>query len=151
MNRDRLASDLILDEEVRLVVYDDKTGKSLRTGDTLQGNATIGVGRNLHEPLSEAAWRFLLNESIETVLADIDRACHWFDALDDVRQRAVVNMVFNLGLPRFLNFKKTIAAIERGDWQIAAIEALDSTWAQQVGARATRIAGMLRTGTDPET
>ena len=37
-----------------------------------------------------------------------------------------------------------IAAIKAGDWDRAAIEALDSRWAAQVGDRATEIAAMLR-------
>ena len=37
-----------------------------------------------------------------------------------------------------------IAAIKAGDWDRAAIEALDSRWAAQVGDRATEIASMLR-------
>ena len=53
-------------------------------------------------------------------------------------------MAFNMGQPRLAKFKRMIAAIKAGDWDRAAIEALDSRWAAQVGDRATEIAAMLR-------
>ena len=43
-----------------------------------------------------------------------------------------------------------IAAIKAGDWDRAAIEALDSRWAAQTGRRATDIAAMLRGDVCPE-
>ncbi len=60
------------------------------------------------------------------------------------KMNALLNMLFNLGEPRFRGFKKMIAAIKEGDWKKAADEALDSKWASQVGARADRIAATLR-------
>ena len=45
-----------------------------------------------------------------------------------------------------MKFKRMLAAIEKGDWDTAALEALNSKWADQVGARAKEIAEMLRTG-----
>ena len=36
------------------------------------------------------------------------------------------------------------AAMRRGDWQLAAAEALDSRWAGQTGHRAAEVAAMLR-------
>ena len=37
-----------------------------------------------------------------------------------------------------------IAALKAGDYERAAVEALDSKWARQVGARADRIAALYR-------
>jgi lysozyme len=47
--------------------------------------------------------------------------------------------MFNLGRPRLSRFKKFIAAINEGDWEIAAIEMMDSKWAVQVGPRSERL------------
>ena len=55
-------------------------------------------------------------------------------------------MLYNLGLPKFLKFKKMIAALEVGDYDRAAEEALDSKWRHDVGDRALRIARDLKHG-----
>ena len=39
---------------------------------------------------------------------------------------------------------KTLSALEKGDYNVAAKEALDSNWAKQVGDRANRIAKVFR-------
>jgi lysozyme len=55
-------------------------------------------------------------------------------------------MCFNLGMPRLRQFRNMLAALEAGDFETAAREALDSRWAGQVGARAERIAAQIRDG-----
>jgi lysozyme len=111
------------------------------------GNKTsIGVGRNLDDngiTLDEAY--FMLDNDIERCKRELSMY-PWFLRLDYNRQDAIVNMCFNLGLPRLLGFKRMIAALERKDYAKAAIEALDSRWAQQVKGRATDIALVIREG-----
>ena len=51
----------------------------------------------------------------------------------------MANMGFNLGLTRLLQFKKFLAAMEKGDYETAAIEMMDSRWAVQVKGRSTRL------------
>jgi lysozyme len=53
-------------------------------------------------------------------------------------------MIFNLGLSRFKNFKKTIKAIENKDFASAADEMLNSAWANQVGQRAITLSNKMR-------
>ena len=55
-------------------------------------------------------------------------------------------MVFNLGLSRFEKFKKTIAAIESGNYAKAAAEMVLSDWFIQVGNRGPELVEMMRTG-----
>lgn len=69
---------------------------------------------------------------------------------DSVRQAVVFSMLFNLGLTKFLRFKKTIAAIRRSNWWEASVEMLDSKWAKDVGYRAVVLADMMRTGEPPK-
>ena len=75
------------------------------------------------------------------------RAFPWFVRLNTVRRDVVLNMVFNLGLPRFRRFKKNIAAIKDKRWDDAAKEMLNSKWARQVKGRAKELARMMRKGT----
>ena len=62
------------------------------------------------------------------------------------RQRALVNMCFQLGTDGLSKFKRMISAIFNGDWVQAHAEALDSRWARQTPARANRVAKLLLEG-----
>ena len=55
-------------------------------------------------------------------------------------------MVYNLGITRLLKFKKMLAALDSGDYELAATEMLDSRYARQVKGRAKRNAYMMETG-----
>jgi lysozyme len=66
--------------------------------------------------------------------------------LDEWRQACLINMAFNLGLPTLKKFEKFRQALEDKDWEQASVEMLDSRWADQVGARATRLAKVIAEG-----
>ena len=114
------------------------------------GKLTIGVGRNLEDrgiTLSEA--RMLLANDLADVRNGLLNALPWVAQLDDVRQRVLVDMAFNLGLQGLLEFKRTLAAVQAGQYQQAATMMLQSRWAKQVGQRAERLSRMMVTGADP--
>jgi lysozyme len=58
----------------------------------------------------------------------------------------LVDMGFNLGVPRLMKFKRMWEAIEREDFEWAASEMLNSRWANQVGGRADRLAKVMEDG-----
>lgn len=133
---EQLKRDLIRDEDLRQKPYRCTSGK-----------LTIGVGRNLDDVgLSNDEALLLLDNDVRACMADLDRSLSWWRQLSDGRQRALLNMCFNLGWPRLSGFKKMLAALERGDFENASREALNSRWARQVGQRANRIADLLREG-----
>lgn len=139
MNRAMLKQTIIAAEGQRLTPYTDTAGK-----------LTIGVGRNLTDVgISLEESNLLLEHDLDTVQASVQQ--HWpsWATLDDVRQRAVLEMAFNLGVGGLLLFKHMLAALAIGDWHRAAQEARRSGWYHQVGPRGERIAVMLETGADP--
>ena len=108
---------------------------------------TIGVGRNLDDRgITEDEARYLLKNDIAIVEEELLRAKPSVADLDAVRQRVLVDMGFNLGLPILLKFQNMWAAIEDEDWVDAAEQMLDSRWAKQVGRRAARLADAMRSG-----
>lgn len=136
MNFPALISDLVRDEGEKLKPYTDSVGK-----------LTIGVGRNLDDVgISQSESRTMLENDIGKVCADLDRNIPEWRTWSEPRQRAIANMCFNLGWPRLSGFKDMLANMKAGNWQLAALDALDSKWAQQVGNRAVRIAAMLKEG-----
>jgi len=62
-----------------------------------------------------------------------------FDELPEEVQLILANMMFNLGRPRLTNFVRMREAVNKGDWQEAKIQMLDSKWANQVPNRANRL------------
>jgi lysozyme len=123
------------DEGVRFFPYKDTVGKW-----------TIGVGRNLSDNgLSEDEVEYILANDLRRTEIEA-KTFPWYDALDDVRQAVVLSMIFNMGLTRWKGFYNTIRAIERHDYEAAAINMVASKWARQVGERANRLAAMMRTG-----
>lgn len=111
---------------------------------------TIGIGRNIDPEggmgLSDEEAEYLLRNDIRRVSEELEKAFPWFKDLDTVRIHAMIDITFNLGLPRLKKFKKALTAMSIGDWKTAEIEFLDSKWARQVGYRAIELAEMIRTG-----
>jgi lysozyme len=134
-----MIAELRRDEGVERKPYTDSVGK-----------LTIGVGRNLTDVgLSDDEIDYLLHNDLKRVDADLDAHAAWWRTLDPVRQRVLRNLCFNMGWPRLAGFKNALGAMKAGKYATAANEMLDSTWARQVGARAQRLAAMMRTGRAP--
>ncbi len=124
-------------EGVRSTVYTDTAGIP-----------TIGVGRNLRDKgLSSPEVDYLLDNDILETSAFLVKTFPWFVALDTPRSMALIDMTFNVGPAGLLKSPKMLAAFASGDYATAAEEALDGPWAAQVGARATELAAIMRTGT----
>tara|TARA_R110000824_G_scaffold58566_1_gene158204 strand:+ start:623 stop:1072 length:450 start_codon:yes stop_codon:yes gene_type:complete len=135
---------LTLHEGLRLNAYDDATGKSIKRGDTLKGNLTIGIGRNLSSHgLTKREVVTLLKNDIQSARKKA-RRYKWFDALNNVRQSVIISLVFNMG--NIDGFKKMRTAISVKNYELASVELLDSRYAEQVGDRAIVLADYLRTG-----
>lgn len=126
---------LKLDEGESLTIYKC-------TGDVW----TIGRGRNLERGITKEESNYLFMNDLKRVQEELSSSFNWFYMLNDVRQGALINMAFNLGITRFKKFKKMIAALERKDYKEASIEMLDSKWANQVGDRAVRLSKQMLTG-----
>ncbi len=114
------------------------------------GKLTIGIGRNLDDRgITEAEAGFLLGNDIDDFQDRLTREIPWMVELDAVRQRVLLDMAFNLGVPGLLKFKRTLAAIRGKEYDRAAAMMLDSRWATQVGQRAKRLSRMMATGHIP--
>ena len=156
-NRDQLIQKLIAHEGMVLKVYQDTLGID-----------TIGIGRNLKGRginqdeleymgmksidavyklgITEKDAIFLANNDVDIVEEELLRIHPIVDELDEVRQIVLVDMAFNLGVPRLCKFKNMWAAVYDGDYDKAAVEMLDSRWATQVKSRAIVLSNAMREG-----
>jgi len=137
-------------EKLKLMLRRDE-GEVNHAYQDSEGYWTIGVGRLIDNAkgggITHEESMYLLGNDIKTVLGQCDREFDWFDELNEARKIVILNMVFNMGLGNFKNFKKTIAFISAGDYDEASIEMLDSTWSSQVGNRAARLSNIMKSGT----
>ena len=125
-------------------------GERLKPYRCTAGRLTIGVGRNLEDRgITREESAVLLANDIADMERELQRALPWVARLDEVRARVLVDMAFNLGVVGLLAFKRTLAAIEAGQYQQAATMMLDSKWAKQVGGRAERLSRMMATSKEP--
>lgn len=148
---------LIKHEGLRLEVYQDSLGID-----------TIGIGRNLKDRgitpaelewmdipnmavvhtmgITEADAMYLAENDIKIVEEELCKAHPCVEDLDAVRQLILMDMAFNMGVPRLNKFKNMWAAVHKGDFDTAAVEMLDSRWAKQVKGRATKLSEAMKLG-----
>ena len=153
----KLLDKLIEHEGMVLTVYQDSLGID-----------TIGIGRNLEDRgiskeefdhmdipnmnviyehgINEADARYLAKNDVQIVEEELLAAHPCVAELDAVRQLVLVDMAFNMGVPRLRKFKKMWAAVYEKDFMTAAKEMLDSRWANQVKSRSVKLANMMHTG-----
>jgi lysozyme len=143
-NLRKLIAELRRDEGVEYSPYNDTMGIH-----------TVGVGHNLRAKPLPDGWKYplndvqvdsLLDDDLEDVFHDLGRNLPWWTDLNDVRQRVLANMAFNLGIGKLLGFRNTLIAMRQGKYDAAADGMLNSVWAAQVKGRATRLADMMRKG-----
>lgn len=143
MDEDKLAADLKLEEGVRNKTYLDS-----------KGIASIGVGRNLRDVgLFPDEIDLLLKNDIRRSAADLDAHLPWWKQMDDVRQRVLCDLCFNMGIGNsqkgLLSFVNTLKALKSGDFNAAAQGLKDSKWYDDVGPnRGDKLIKMLETGLD---
>jgi len=120
------------------------------------GVPTIGVGCNLQVrvpddlcreiTISAIGSRRLFELRVAQARTDLQRYLPWTTSLDEVRQEALINLVFNMGIGGLLGFVRMLAALRAGDYVEAKRQLLDSRYAEQVGDRAKRVGTQLETG-----
>jgi len=115
------------------------------------GNATFGVGHlvlpsdDLQEGIEYDDTKIM--EFFERDFRQATLDAETFIKRESVDDRAfgcVINMAFQLGLPRLLKFKNFQYHLNKCDYQSASEEMLDSRWAKQTPNRANELADTMR-------
>lgn len=134
-SRQLLEAELTRDEGKRNKLYKDT-----------EGFWTIGIGRNMDaKPLSDEVISLMFREDIEEVERILDQEMPWWRDLTDARQRAVLNMGFNMGVYALAG-TPTFKLIEQGKYAEAGARLRGWKWAKQVGKRADRVIKMIVEG-----
>ncbi len=146
-----LKRELIRDEGQRMKPYRDSLGNwTVGVGHLLVGNElqrfVDPVTGKPRRTLTEAECGDMLTGDIVDAEHNLSRILPDWRGLDDVRQRALLNLSFNLG-PRLEKFVGFLRCAEDGLWDAAAENLKNSRWWRQVKSRGPRIAHMIATGT----
>jgi len=70
----------------------------------------------------------------------------FFDNLNGARQAVIVDMIYQLGLDGFRNFKRMIMALNSEDYERAAAEMMHSKWFSQSGRRSVINVAQMKIG-----
>lgn len=155
MDKDRAHNYIEQHEGRRHVAYADS-----------EGIPTVGVGFNLQKEnarerieqleldyeavcgkrcsLTDAHVNRLFAADVYIATTDaVSAVPNFWDHPEDV-QLAIVDMIFNLGKTRFLQFVNFIAALKDKDYMRAADEMANSKWARQVPSRAADDIALVR-------
>lgn len=122
-----------------------------------QGKLTAGWGHMIEddsEPFVVLPGALIPMETCErwfeddlyVAITDATKLVKHFHSLNEMRQAVLVDMAFNLGRSRLAGFKKMLSAIQRGDFETAAAEMIDSKWYKDVGKRASKLSKIMAYG-----
>tara|TARA_R100000306_G_C4360989_1_gene135254 strand:+ start:420 stop:908 length:489 start_codon:yes stop_codon:yes gene_type:complete len=155
-DREDLIKQIAHHEGIVLKVYIDSLGFD-----------TIGIGRNLEHRgiadlelahmektisdiyengITEEDAYFLAHQDIGIVEKELLSSRSIVRELDAIRQRVLVDMAFNMGMPRLNKFVLMWKAIDSQNFSSAALEMMDSRWARQVKSRANTLAYAMEYG-----
>jgi lysozyme len=147
---------IAIHEGIVLSVYQDHLGIN-----------TVGIGRNLDDRgitdgellfmnktiddiydngLTQEEAYYLCMNDIAIVEKELLASKPIVNRLNAVRQMILIDMAFNMGVPRLMQFKNMWLAIEKVNYLLACEEMIDSRWAGQVGSRAMKLSVAMKNG-----
>lgn len=132
-------ADVIREEGFRPSAYQDHLGFwTIGYGVCIDARKGCGITQG------EAA--FLIENRLDRIRGELDIAIPWWRELSAERCSALMSMAYQMGVRGLLGFHKMLDHMEAGEFDKAADEALDSTWADQTPARAKRVSELIRNG-----
>ena len=136
---EQLRKELEVDEGCVKKIYLDHLGyKSCAIGHLVkEGEPEWRL--NVGDPISDERIAELFDADIGWTMTDCKKVFPEFDTLPREVKLVISNMMFNMGLTKFLGFKHFIAAVHNKAWERAAAEMEDSRWNEQVPARSNRL------------
>jgi len=100
------------------------------------GRLTIGVGRNIEDNgISKDEAMYLLENDIKRCINELKEIFPDYNELPQNVRMVLIDMIFNLGKPRFLKFKHMIEAVKNRNWAKMIKEMKNSRWCNQVKNR----------------
>ena len=134
MSSDKAKKMLLVDEGLRLKPYRCTAGK-----------LSIGYARNLDDVgISQRVADIMLDEDVQVA----EKVCkrifpELYENWGENRRLGWINLAFNLGYSRLMQFRNTVRAARIEDWIEVEKGLRGSLWFKQVGKRAERVIAMI--------
>lgn len=148
------------DEGLKLDVYKDTEGYwTVGIGHLLTKNPSKEVaikeldklvGRSTMGKITEAEAQKIFAGDVkiaENGILDNSVLAPVYNSLNDERKKALINMVFQMGVAGVATFKNSMNLLLQKDWSKAAINLAQSKWYKQTPNRAKRVISVFETGT----
>jgi len=115
------------------------------------GKKTIGYGHLIVEPeqwdenkeYSKEELELVFEKDFNIALNDANKILEG-KPVNHTAREVIIELVFNIGMPRTKKFVKCLAALDNEDYNEAGNQILDSLYAKQVPARAGKLAGKMK-------
>lgn len=123
--------------DVKKRVYDDSGGFSFGWGTNL-----TYIPDEWYLDIAEFALRYV----IDRVESELRKVAPEYNTLPEPVRFALLDMAYNMGVKRLMNFSRMWECLRKGDYEGAANEVLSSRYAKQVPRRARSNAELIRKG-----
>lgn len=110
------------------------------------GYLTIGYGTNLDAGITYSQAEALVAEHLRVDMAWLVDTYPWMDQLSPQRQRAFVEMLYQLGSRTFRKFAPTLEYAQRGEWETVCARLRKTKWARQTPVRVEHVCKLLMAG-----
>ena len=135
----KLKNEIKQHEGFNQAVYKDRLGKK-----------TVGYGHLCVEDHWEDGKKYdtsyleeIFEKDFNIALNDANKILEG-KPVNHIAREAIIELVFNIGMPRTKKFVKCLAALDKEDYNEAGNQILDSLYARQVPARAGTLAGKIK-------
>ena len=140
MDKKRLIEQLKIDEGYSLKVYLDTKGYlSCGIGHLILPKDNLKLG----DTITDQRVLELFDQDLQIAIKECKKLPVKFDTLPDEIQEVLINMSFNMGISRLLKFVGLLGAIRNSDWNLAAIEIMDSKAARELPNRYNRLKNII--------
>lgn len=110
--------------------------------------SSLSVAKQIFtQPLTEHDVQLLLMDDLKNVTKEAKSVfgAQW-EQISEPRREAIIDTLFNLGLPHFKQFHEFINAVKSQDWEKASLELIRSEAASKNYARYSRNSAVIHTG-----
>jgi lysozyme len=136
-------------EEIELELTADE-GERLRPYIDTKRKITIGRGRNLSDRgISKEESAFLFKNDVDAALHDCMTHLVFWRRMNQVRQKAMVNLMFNMGWPTLSTFTTFLRLMAEEKYVLAGHDLGNTLWATEVQQpRVNRILDQIIAGAE---
>jgi GH24 family phage-related lysozyme (muramidase) len=134
------------DVEIMGVVQDimNSVEFSSKPSISYSGNMVIGFGRKLNRnPMTREEGLILLQNDLET-LSRLACRLPYYAELTPAQRGAVLEIIYSMGLQEYKKLRKVERALEDKNYNLAAKEFLNSTWAHKNNKYALKLSKKIK-------